>query len=127
MKRLSTEQVKNLHAMLIARTGGLGGVRDIGLLESALHAPFQTMYGQPLVGSIEEQAAYLGYALIKNHAFIDGNKRIGMLVMLTFLELNGVVLTAQDNDIIAAGFGVASDDMDRQELLAWIKKHRENG
>ena len=90
MKRLNKEQVIRIHSMLIDQTGGSDGIRDEGLLESALNAPFQTFDGDYIYRTIKAKAAKLGYFLVKNHPFIDGNKRIGILVMITFLEINGV-------------------------------------
>ena len=124
MITLSVAQVKWLHALLLAETGGLAGVRDERLLESALFAPFQTMFGEELYASMEEQAAQMAYALIKNHAFVDGNKSVGMLAMLTFLELNGIILDADDADIIQLGFSVAEGSVDKAGLLNWILAHK---
>ena len=89
---LSKEQVILLHEELIIETGGSPGLKDEGMLESALAAPFQTFDGQELFPSIYQKAARLGYGLASNHAFIDGNKRIGAHVMLVFLALNGIGL-----------------------------------
>ena len=90
MIKLSKERVMLLHEMLAKETGGLAGLRDSDLLESALESVYQTFGGQELYPSVIEKGARLGYSLISNHAFVDGNKRIGMLVMLVFLEINGV-------------------------------------
>jgi death-on-curing protein len=92
MKRLSRQQVLRLHTMLINETGGSDGLRDEGLLDSALNAPFQSFGGDDLYKTVSAKAARLGFSLINNHAFIDGNKRIGILVMLTFLEMNALCL-----------------------------------
>lgn len=120
MKRLSTEQIKLLHKLLLEETGGLEGIRDEGLLDSAISAPFQTFDGQYVYTTIEQKAARLGFSLIKNHAFLDGNKRIGVLAMLTFLEINGIQIDASDEELIAIGLGVADSSMDDKELLKWI-------
>ena len=89
---LTKEQIISMHELLIERTGGLNGVKDYGLLESAINNPFQTFMGKELYPTIQRKAANLCYSLINNHAFNDGNKRIGILAMLTFLELNGMQL-----------------------------------
>ncbi len=120
MKRLSKEQIKLLHKLLLEETGGLEGIRDEGLLDSAISAPFQTFDGQYVYITIEQKAARLGFSLIKNHAFLDGNKRIGVLAMLTFLEINGIQIDASDEELIAIGLGVANSSMDDKELLKWI-------
>lgn len=90
MIKFSKAKVLLLHQLLIQETGGGSGVRDLGLLDSALENAFATFDGNDLYPSKEEKAASLGFSLISNHAFVDGNKRIGMYVMLTFLEVNGI-------------------------------------
>ena len=87
MKTLSKEQVLRLHNALLETFGGTAGVRDDGLLESALNAPFATFGGQYLYPSIQAKAAQLGFGLVCNHPFVDGNKRIGAHVMLVFLAI----------------------------------------
>ena len=105
-------------------TGGSIGVRDEGLLDSALESAFATYDGIDLHPSKEEKGARLGYTLISNHAFIDGNKRIGMYVMLTFLEINGIPLEVTNEDIAETGLAVASGKMDYTSLLKWVRDHR---
>ena len=102
------ETVLLLHQLVAQESGGDPGVRDEALLESALASAFQTFDGADLYPTKEAKAARLGYALVSNHAFVDGNKRIGMLVMLSFLEANGIPLRATDADIAAAGLALAS-------------------
>lgn len=124
MIRFSEEKVLLLHQLIIAETGGSAELRDIGLLDSALEGCFQPFGGQKLYPTKEEKGARLGYSLISNHAFVDGNKRIGMYVMLTFLEVNGIRLDCTNDDVVEAGLGVASGQMGYEELLAWVKTHR---
>ena len=126
MIRLSKEKVLLLHRLMAQETGGSIGVREEGLLESALEAAFATFGGVELYPTVEEKGARLGYNLISNHAFLDGNKRIGMLVMLVFLEVNGVYLDCTNEDVAAVGLAVASGRMDQEKLLAWIREHGEN-
>ena len=123
MKRISKEQVIKIHSMLVNQTGGSDGIRDEGLLESALNAPFQTFDGEYIYKTIKAKAAKLGYFLIKNHPFIDGNKRIGILVMMTFLEVNGVEVTCTDKELITLGLGLADGSIDDKNLLNWIIDH----
>lgn len=125
MIRFSQEKVLLLHQLLIAETGGAVDVRDFGLLESALESAYATFDGQELYPSKEEKGARLGYALISNHAFVDGNKRIGMYVMLTFLEVNDVHLSCTNNDVIQAGLSVADGSMKYGDLLTWVHSHVE--
>ena len=80
--------------------------------------------GQEFYPTKEEKGARLGYALISNHAFVDGNKRIGMYVMLTFLEVNGIRLDCANDEVVEVGLAVASGAMDYEALLAWVRAHR---
>ena len=125
MKVLSKRQILMLHSMLIAQSGGIDGLRDEGLLESAISTPLQTFGGQELYPTVLEKAARLGYGLIHNHPFLDGNKRIGTHAMLVFLDINNITLSYADDDLIAAILRVASGDMDEGELLEWLKAHIE--
>lgn len=124
MIRFSKEKVLLLHQVLAQATGGSIGVRDEGLLESALETAFSTFGGAELYPSKEEKAARLGFNLISNHAFVDGNKRIGMYVMLTFLEVNGIRMDCTNADVVHAGLSVADGSMDYEGLLAWVREHR---
>ena len=124
MIRFSEEKVLLLHQLMVAETGGSNELRDIGLLDSALKGIFQTFGGEELYPTKEEKGARLGYTLISNHAFVDGNKRIGMYVMLTFLEVNGIHMDCTNEDVVEAGLGVASGEMNYEELLVWVKTHR---
>ena len=123
MKRLTKEQVLRLHEDLIEEFGGIHGVRDEGLLESALSAPFQTFDGQDLYPSVLEKAGRLGYGLIRNHPFLDGNKRIGVHVLLVCLALNGVRLSYDDEDLIQTALGVASGSIVFEEFCRWLSEH----
>ena len=124
MIRFSTERVLLLHQLMIAQTGGSDGLRDRGLLESAVESIYASFDGQELYPSKQEKGARLGYALITNHAFVDGNKRIGMYAMLTFLEVNGIHLNCGNEDVIKVGLGVASGTMKYEDVLAWVNEHQ---
>lgn len=124
MIKISVEMAKLLHQLIAEETGGSTGVRDEGLLDAALESAFATFGGQDLYPTKEEKGARIGYDLISNHAFVDGNKRIGMHIMLSFLELNGIKLSCTDADIVHAGLGVASGEMDYEQLLDWVKSHK---
>lgn len=123
MRRLTKDQVIHLHSLLIRETGGSDGLRDGGLLESALNAPFQTFGGEELYKTVQTKAAKLGYNLISNHPFVDGNKRIGVLVVLVFLELNGIEVIATDDELIQLGLGLAEGSITDTDLLNWILDH----
>ena len=122
MTKFTKEQVLLLHQYIAEETGGAVGVRDEGLLESALETAFATSGGRELYPSKEEKAARLGASLVANHAFLDGNKRIGMYVVLTFLETNGIRLECTDVDIVRAGLALADGSMGYDGLLAWIRE-----
>lgn len=121
---LSKEQVIALHTQLIAETGGLDGVRDDSLLESSLNAPFQSFDGIDVFPSIQQKAARLAFGLIKNHAFIDGNKRIGVHTMLVFLALNKIELDYTQDELSDTVLKVAAGELDFENLLQWILKHQ---
>ncbi len=123
MKQLTKKQVILLHKDLIAVSGGSDEIRDDGLLDSALNAPFQTFSGTELYPSLLEKAARLGYGLIKNHPFVDGNKRIGTHTMLVFLMLNGIEIQYQDEELIQLILGIASGMYDDRQLLVWLQQH----
>ncbi len=120
MIKLSQEKVLLLHKLISKETGGDPNIRDFALLESALESAFQTFSGEELYPSKEEKGARLGYALISNHAFVDGNKRIGMFVMMIFLEINGVKIDPSVDDVARVGLAVASGKMKYDDLLEWI-------
>ena len=123
MTRFSKEKVLLLHQLIAQETGGEVGLRDQGLLESALESAFATFDGRDLFPSKEEKAAKLGYALVSNHAFVDGNKRIGVYVMLTFLEMNGIPMEYENGDLVRVGLSVAAGAMKYEQLLDWIVAH----
>ena len=115
-----------LHRLIAAESGGSVGVRDYNLLDSALESAFQTFDGKDLYPSKEEKGARIGYSLISNHAFIDGNKRIGVHVMLSFLEFNGIHLRYTDEELVDLGLSIASGNKEYEELLSWIRSHALN-
>lgn len=123
MKTLSKNQVTALHSALIREFGGIDGILDEGLLESALAAPFQTFGGEPVYPSLQAKAAQLGFGLIRNHPFVDGNKRIGAHTMLVFLAVNGIELRYEQQELIDIVLSVAAGQIDRQGLLQWILDH----
>lgn len=123
MKTLSKRQVLLLHEQLVAETGGSAGVRDEGLLESALSAPFQGFGGVDAYPSIQQKAARLGYGLVKNHPFVDGNKRIGAHAMLVFLALNGIELEYTQRELADIILQVAAGKADYDTLFHWLIFH----
>lgn len=112
-----------MHEQLIKETGGMQGIRDEGLLESAISAPFQSFGDEDIYPSIQQKAARLGYGIIKNHCFIDGNKRIGTHAMLVFLSLNGIELDYTQEELYQIILSVAAGDSDDKILLKWLLDH----
>ena len=123
MITLTKEQVLMLHGQLIEVTGGSKGIRDEGMLESALFNPFRSFGGEELSPGIQAKAAQLCYGLVKNHAMLDGNKRLGAHVMLVFLALNGYELTYSQKELSDTILALASGELGKDELLQWIIDH----
>ena len=121
---LSKEQVLKLHANLIKATGGSNGIRDEGMLDLALNNPFQSFGGKELYPSIQAKAARLCFGLVRNHAMLDGNKRLGTHVMLVFLALNGYELYYSQKELSDVILALASSDIGEKEILQWIIKHQ---
>ena len=124
MIKFSKEKVLLLHQLMAEATGGSVGVRDEGLLDSALESAFAGFGDQEFYPTKEEKGARLGYTLISNHAFVDGNKRIGVYIMLSFLEMNGIRLQCTDDELVDIGLSVASGRMGYEELLQWVLDHK---
>lgn len=122
MKELSVNFVIRLQDMLIEKSGGSKGIRDMKLLESALYSPLQTFGNQELYPDDLDKIVNISYALIKNHSFIDGNKRIGTLVLYILLRENEYELEWTDEEIIEIGLKVASGDMDKEGLKKFIEE-----
>jgi death-on-curing protein len=118
------KQVKKIHSILINKTGGLDGVREDNLLDSALKSPFQTFDSKELYPGIIDKAAQLCYSIIENHPFVDGNKRIGVHLMLIFLKLNNVKINYTQKELIDFGLGIASGEISRDEIKEWILAHK---
>lgn len=121
---LRKEKILEMHHELIQRFGGADGISDETLLDSALVAPFQSFSGQELYPTVQEKAARLGYGLIKNHAMVDGNKRLGAHVMMTFLAVNGIEMEYSQEEAIEFFLGVAAGDKTLDQLLEWIIDHQ---
>ena len=120
MIKFTKEKILLLHQLIAQETGGDVGLRDQALLESAIESAF----AKDLYPTKEAKAARLGYALISNHAFLDGNKRIGIYVMLTFLEVNGIRLDYTPDEVVTIALSIAAGKMDYEALHTWILAHR---
>lgn len=123
MIRISKSQIISLHKSLIEEFGGEYGIRDDNLLDLAINSPFQTFDGKELYLGPINQIVHLTYSLIKNHPFIDGNKRIGAHLMLILLELNGYYLEYSQEELIEIILSVAASTKSEEALLKWVKNH----
>ena len=125
MIRFSREKILLLHQIMAEATGGSVGVRDQGLLDSALEGAFVGFGDQEFYPTKEEKGARLGYSLISNHAFVDGNKRIGLYVMLSFLEMNGIRIHCTDEELVHIGLSIADGKTGYEDLHRWVLEHEE--
>lgn len=123
MKYISIEYVLKLHEKLIKATGGSIELRDMELLKSAIENSKATFSGEDLYPKIEDKCANICYSLISNHAFVDGNKRIGIYVMLVLLEYNGFKLGFTQNELVDLGLGIAKGEYKQDYIALWIKRH----
>ena len=123
MEYLDLEDVLMLHADLITGSGGADGVRDVGAVESAVAQPQMGFGGQDLYPTLAEKAAALGFSLVSNHAFVDGNKRIGHKAMETFLILNGFEVSAPVDEAEQIVLRLAAGELSREEWTSWVQNH----
>jgi death-on-curing protein len=121
VRYLTLTEVLTLHDRLIEQTGGASGIRDLGALEAAVAQPKQTFDGVDLYESVLQKAATMGFGLLQNHPFVDGNKRVAHAAMEVFLLLNGYSLTATVDDAERVILGVAAGTLDRAALHAWLE------
>ena len=124
MITLIVSEILRLHQKLLDATGGLSGTRDLGLLESAVYSANQVFGEEEAYPTVEQRAARLAYAITQNHPFVDGNKRIGMLVMLMTLRLNHVQIQYTQAELIQLGLSVADNSYRYEDILAWINNHK---
>ncbi|HEV3384244.1 MAG TPA: type II toxin-antitoxin system death-on-curing family toxin [Gemmata sp.] len=120
---LTLEEMLELHRLILEQSGGLDGLRDSGSLDSALAQPQMTFDGQELYPSLAEKAAVLGFSLVCNHPFVDGNKRVGHAAMETFLVLNGWELVAGIDEQEQLFLSLAAGSLPREEFTAWVQSH----
>ena len=123
MITLTKDQIIMLHEAIYERYGGDVGVLNDGMLDSALQAPFQTFDGEELYPDTMDKIIRLAYGLIKNHSFKDGNKRLGALVLLTLLELNGYQLCAPNKEFADIIMSIAASEKDDNDFQNWVEKH----
>ena len=121
--RPTVETVITVHSELIRNIGGSPGIRDENLLHMSVNAPFQTFDGFDLYPTLIDKATHLTFSLIKNHPFFDGNKRIGVTVMIIFLKANGIEITCTNKELATLGLGLADGSITKTDLLEWIISH----
>ena len=123
MRYLTVEEVEKLHQRVLDETGGGGGVRDQGALESAVAQPQMTFGGQELYPTLADKTSALGFSLAMNHAFVDGNKRTAHAAMEVFLVLNGAELNAAVDEQEKVMLELAAGKLDREAFVEWIRQH----
>ena len=123
MRYLTLGEVLALHRRILAESGGSPGVRELGAIASAVSQPRASVGGKDAYPSLIEKAAALGYSLVRNHAFIDGNKRIAHAAMEVFLLMNGMELSASVDDQERFMLALAAGEVSREALIAWLRAH----
>ena len=123
MKTISLEELLVFHKKIIEKTGGSKGIRDLNLIESALNRAFVTFESKDLYKDIIDKIAAITYGLIQNHGFVDGNKRIGIAVMLFLLKLNELKIRYSQKELINLGLGIADGLITEENLRNWIRHH----
>lgn len=123
LRYLTVEQVLFIHMRLIAETGGSPGLRDLALLESAVARPQATFGGEDLYPDLFVKAAALLDSLVRNHPFVDGNKRVGVTAAGLFLRLNNQQLTASNAELEQFALQSARSELDVEEIAAWLRSY----
>ncbi|GLC30190.1 type II toxin-antitoxin system death-on-curing family toxin [Clostridium omnivorum] len=124
MELLDIENIILFHKKIVSKTGGSEGIRDLGLIESALNRALMTFDGKELYESPEMKIYVIAYGLISNHGFVDGNKRIGIAVMILLLKMNAIMITYIQQELIVLGLAVAEGKFKEKDILEWIERHK---
>ena len=120
---LTTDEIIEVHAKLIKATGGSPGLRDMGLLESAVLGCTQTFGGEDLYPTVIEKASRMAYSICKNHPFVDGNKRVAVSALLVILRMNDIAISFTQKELIILGLGIADGNIDYNNIVIWVNKH----
>ena len=124
---ISAIQALYVHDRIIEKTGGRHGIRDVGLLESALASPFATFDGKDLYGDVFTRAGALMFGIVRNHPFVDGNKRTGITLTAIYLEAEGWHLVAKNELVVQFTNGVAEGKIDEPRMAEWFRQHTRHG
>lgn len=124
MKSVEVDQIITFHQKIVQATGGSDGVRDITLIESAIKKAFATFDGTDLYEGINKKIAAITYSLIKNHGFVDGNKRTGVSTMLLFLKINNITIKYSQSELVELGLKIAEGKMNEEHIEQWIIRHQ---
>ena len=122
---ITADDVIQIHSLVIQRSGGMDGLRDRASLEAAVSAPMQSFGGQDLYPTTVEKIARLGYGLASNHAFVDGNKRIGAMMTQLLLKWNGFQMSLCSGELADMFIAIADGSAKESDLLDWIQEHLE--
>lgn len=123
IRYLTLIEILELHRRILEQSGGALGIRDIGLLESAIAQPRMTFGGEELYPSLLEKAVALGFSIIMNHPFVDGNKRTGHAATETFLVLNGLQINASVDEQERVVLAIASGELGREAFVEWLQRN----
>jgi death on curing protein len=124
MESIDIESILIFHKKIVSKTGGSYGVRDLGLIESALNRGIMTFDGRELYECTEIKIAVITHGLIRNHGFVDGNKRIGVAVMILLLKLNNILIRYSQQELIDLGLMVALGKLNENDIFEWIQMHK---
>lgn len=123
MIELTLEQILELHSLVVIETGGSLGLRDLGRLESSIATQNQSVFGQDLYPNVTDKAAAIIRSIIADHPFVDGNKRIAILVGLTFLKLNEIIYDFKPGELEDYAVKIATDHIDIPQISIWLQDH----
>ncbi len=123
MKIITVKQILILHGFELSKYGGVSGVRDIGMLKSAIGRPFATFGGEDLYPDIFLKCAALVQSIVKNHPFVDGNKRTAFVSVVVLLKLNGYLLEINQKEVVNIMVKIANENLSVDKISSWLKKH----
>jgi len=120
---LTTNEVLSIHDKIVKTTGGSPGLRDIGLLDSAVMSCLQTFGGEDIYPTVVEKAARMAYSICKNHPFVDGNKRVAVTALLVTLRMNDITIKFTQDELITFGLSLADGSIAYDDIVSWVNNH----